>query len=227
MSTTFKKYDLNLSTLASEELVVLAQECGYRPAANELVLRYHAPMGLLIARKARQTPLTETDIQDAQQSAVFALFEAIAGFNTLEMVKAGGCRFRTFAALVTLRRFWDFVKHVRRVQKRYRGSMSANGDAAPECPLESSLGHATNLRTKPVCDPAEAAARHEAVGRLDEALERCPEHMRRLWQEMAAGKTLRQIAQDRGVPYDALKRQRRKLLARLAATCNSAGWSHS
>jgi RNA polymerase sigma factor (sigma-70 family) len=211
MSSTAKRYDLDLSKMASEELVVLAQECGYRPAANALLLRYHALMSELIAQKARQTSLNQMDIQDAQQSAVFALLEAIAEYDTLEMVKRGGCRFRSFAGLVTLRRFWNHVRQAFRLRKRYGRALGASDDAA------ASARFAAVLRSH--CDPAEAAAHQEALERLEQAVQRCPEELRRLWAEMQAGKTLRQIAQERDVPYDALKRQRRKLLARLAVAC--------
>jgi hypothetical protein len=39
MPASTKKYDLDLSKIGDEEFVVLAQECGFRQAANELVLR--------------------------------------------------------------------------------------------------------------------------------------------------------------------------------------------
>jgi DNA-directed RNA polymerase specialized sigma24 family protein len=203
--------------MASEELVVLAQECGYRPAADVLLLRYYLPMSQLIARTARKTSLTEPDIQDAQQRAVFALLEAIAEYDTLEMVKRGGCRFRSFAGVVTLRRFWDFVKHVCRVRKRYGGALSARDDALTPDAFKSGARPALCLWSP--CDPAEAAARKEMLNKLEEALQRCPEEMRCLWEDLAAGKTLRQISQERDLPYDTLKRQRRKLLAGLAAAC--------
>jgi len=50
---------------------------------------------------------------------------------------------------------------------------------------------------------------------LAAAVEGSDDELRALWHELAAGKSLRQIARQRGVDYDALKRQRRKLLAAL------------
>jgi RNA polymerase sigma factor (sigma-70 family) len=194
-----KKYDLDLSKMEDEALVVLAQECGFRPAADEVVLRYHEPMGRLIAQKARQTSLTEADLQDAQQNSFFALLEAIVRYNTLEMAKPGGCRFRSYLHLVTVARFRDFVKQVCRVQNRY--SCSAWMDEAEVA--------------GPCSDPAEAAARLEALGRLNKSLDGLGENLRVLWHELAAGKSLRQIARDWGVSYDALKRLRRKLLKQI------------
>ncbi len=229
MPATMKKYDLDLSKKEDEQLVVLVQECGFRPAANELVLRYHPLMGRLIAHQAKQTPLTRDDIEDAKQNAVFALFEAIAGYNTREMVKPGGCRFRSYGRLATTRRFWNFVKQIRRRQKRYtwfarveggwpelsgakpRSSTQCRGfeDSAP-----ATLS-ASYRQPERISDPAVAAARQEAFGRLRQALERLKEKKRALWQALAAGKKLRQIACEQGISYDAVKRQRRTLLAHL------------
>ncbi len=215
MPAAISKYDLDLSKIGDEELVLMAQECGFRPAANELVLRYHQLMSRLIAYKARQTHLTENDVEDAKQNAVFALFEAIASYNTLEMVKPGGCRFRSYGRLVTMRRFWDFAKKTRRLQKRYHCSARADGNAAAE-PNEGGRGnYASYLLHQRINDPGEAAARQEVLGKLSQMLERLEEQERALWQELLAGKKLRQIACELGICYDAVRRRRRKLLAHL------------
>jgi len=216
MPPTTKKYDLDLSKIGDEELVILAQECGFRPAANELLLRYHQPMSRLIAYKAKQTPLTENDVEDAKQNAVFALLEAIAGYNTLEMVKPGGCRFRSYGRLVTTRRFWNFVKQIRLRQQRYHGSARMDGHTAAEPKQDSSEDYASYLRNERISDPADVAVRQEVLGRLSQVLERLEKKQRALWQELAAGKKLRQIACEQGLSYDAVKRQRRKLLAHLS-----------
>jgi RNA polymerase sigma factor (sigma-70 family) len=217
MPAAIRKYDLDLSKIGDEELVLMAQECGFRPAANELVLRYHQLMTRLIACKARQTNLTENDVEDAKQNAVFALFEAIARYNTLEMVRPGGCRFRSYGRLVTMRRFWDFVKQIRRLQKRYHCAARADGNAAAE-PIEAGRGkYASNLLHQRINDdPGDAAARQELLGKLSQVLERLEEQERALWQELLAGKKLRQIACELGIGYDAVRRQRRKLLAHLS-----------
>ncbi len=232
MPATMKKYDLDLSKIEDEQLVVLVQECGYRPAANELVLRYHPRMGRLIAYQAKQTPLTAHDVEDAQQNAVFALVEAIAGYNTREMLKPGGCRFRTYGRLVTMRRFWNFVKHIRRWQERYTFFARVDGRVAlaesflggrGSCRAAERTGSARYAgvpaspapRHQRISDPVDAAARQEVLERLSRVLEHMGERKRALWQELAAGKKLRQIACELGISYDAVKRQRRQLLAHL------------
>jgi RNA polymerase sigma factor (sigma-70 family) len=207
-SGAVKKYDLDLSKMGAEELVVLAQECGFRPAADELLLRFHEPMCRLIGHKARYTPLTQPDIQDAQQNTVFAILEAIRRYRTPEMVKPGGCKFGTYAHMVTTRRFVDFAKRVSRMQKRYCCLPRPGERYHQDC---SALAPSSFLERR-LDDPTEAAARKEALARLAAALEGSDDEVRALWHELAAGKSLRQIARQRGVDYDALKRQRRKLL---------------
>jgi RNA polymerase sigma factor (sigma-70 family) len=201
------KYDLDLSRMADEALVILVQECAFRPATDELVLRYYERVSKLIALKAKCIRLA-ADLQDAQQNGVFAILEAIAGYNTLEVAKPRGCSFRTYVRLVVTARFWDFVKHVRRVERHYRRLEEAGdgpADGKGQCP--------GSRRS----DPVEALARQEAVARLHRVLDRLNDTMRRLWQELANGKKLRQIAQEQGVSYDRVKRQRQRLLAQLTA----------
>jgi RNA polymerase sigma factor (sigma-70 family) len=207
-----KKYDLDLSRMADEALVILAQECAFRPSTDELVRRYYEPMSQLIARKARCLWLA-ADLPDAQQNGVFAILEAIAGYDTLEVAKPRGCRFRTYLGMVVLARFGDFVKQVRRVQR-------------PCCRLED-VGDrlAAGQGRCPGCrrsDPVEALARQEAMARLHQALDGLDDAMRRLWWELANGKKLPQIAREQGVSYDRVKRQRRRLLAQLTAQLRNA-----
>jgi RNA polymerase sigma factor (sigma-70 family) len=212
MTKEAKKYDLDLAHMADEALVILAQECMFQPAADELVRRYYERMSQLIARKARYLWLA-ADLPDAQQNAVFAMLEAIAGYNTLEAAKPRGCRFRTYLRMVVLARFWDFVRQLRRVP-RPCGRLQEAGER-----LAAGPGRCPGCRTS---DPVEALARQEAMARLHQALEGLDDVLRRLWRELANGKKLPQIAREQGVSYDRVKRQRRGLLAQLAAQLRHA-----
>jgi RNA polymerase sigma factor (sigma-70 family) len=208
-----RKYDLDLSRMGDEALVILAQECAFRPATDELVRRYYEPMSQLIARKAR-CPWLAADLPDAQQNAVFAMLEAIAGYHTLEAARPRGCRFRTYLGRVVLARFGDFVRKLRRLRRHYCLLHEA-GEG-----LAAGQGRCPGCRTS---DPVEALARREARARLHQALEGLDEALRRLWRELADGKKLPQIAREQGVSYERVKRQRRRLLARLAAQLRNAG----
>jgi DNA-directed RNA polymerase specialized sigma24 family protein len=187
-----RKYDLDLSEMADEALVILAQECAFRPATDELVRRYYEPMSQLIAWKAR-CPWLAADLPDAQQNAVFAILEAIAGYDTREVARPRGCRFRTYLGRVVLARFGDFVRQLRRLQRPCCGLHEA-GER-----LAAGRGRCPGSRTS---DPVEALARREAMARLHQALEGLDEALRGLWRELANGKTLPQIAWEQGVLPD-------------------------
>jgi RNA polymerase sigma factor (sigma-70 family) len=206
MHAEARKYDLDLSRMGDEALVILAQECAFRPATDELVLRHYERMSQLIALKAKRLWLA-ADLPDAQQNAVFAILEAIAGYHTLEAAKPRGCRFRTYLGRVVLARFGGFVRQLRRVRRHY-------------CRLHEA---GERLAAGRESDPVEALARREAMARLSQALDGLDEALRGLWRELADGKKLPQIAREQGVSYDRVKRQRRRLLAQLADQLRNAG----
>ena len=114
-----KPYDLDLTQMADEALVILVQECTFQPATDELLLRYYQRMKPLIAVLMRQRRLA-AKVPDAQQNGVFAILEAMAVYDTREVAKPRGCSFRTFVRLVVRARCCDFVKQVRRAEKRSR-----------------------------------------------------------------------------------------------------------
>jgi RNA polymerase sigma factor (sigma-70 family) len=196
MTKIAKKYDLNLAQLADEALVILVQECAFQPAADELVLRHYQPMNQLIALRVRHRWIA-ADVPDAQQNGVFAILEAIARYDTRQVAKARGCSFHTFVRLVVRARCCDFVRQVRRAEKRYR--------------------RLDERRVEGGSDPVEALAQQEERTRLHRALERLDEPLRRLWEELSSGKKLPQIAREQGISYNRVKRQRQRLLAQLAA----------
>jgi RNA polymerase sigma factor (sigma-70 family) len=206
-----RPYDLDLSDFGDEELVVLAQECGYRPAAHALLARHHPWVSGLIARKARSTTLSAADVEDAGQEAVFWVLEGIASYDTLELARPRGCRFRSFLYPLIGRRFIDFA---RRLWRRHRRL----APAGPQTRCEA----AGVARVEPGC-PAKALERQEDHQRLLSALDRLEESDRRLWDRLAGGAPLRDIAEELGLSYPQAKRQRRQLLARLVAQLQGQG----
>jgi RNA polymerase sigma factor (sigma-70 family) len=216
MTTIAKKYDLELSKMGDEELVVLARECGYRPAVDELVVRYEEWKNRWITFQARSIRLSAADLEDAQQNAVFSVLEAISTYKTQQMNRPGGCRFRSFLKIVLTGRFRDFVKHLKRVECHFDRSAQASHD--PDCkdglPNKKRMPQAWIEKRS---DPADAAVWQEALARLNTVLENLDENVLRLWKALAAGTHLRQIARDLGVSYDSAKRRRRRLLAELAS----------
>jgi RNA polymerase sigma factor (sigma-70 family) len=203
MRLAARRYDLDLERLADEELVVLAQECGYGPASTALLLRYHDWAGRLVTAHARRSRLQAADVEDARQNAVFSLTEAIRRYDTLELGRRGGCRFRTFLYRVVTARYCDFARQVGRLVSRWKGSLL--------------VGDALTLARCNWGDPATAAELREAQARLEQALARLDGSARLLWERLASGIPLRAVALEQGISYDAAKRARRRLLAELTA----------
>jgi hypothetical protein len=81
-------YGLNLTQFEDEQLVVLATECGYSPARDELLGRFRDSSSRLVRRLAARAGFQEADQQDVEQEAVFWLLEAIRSYRTTEQ----GCR---------------------------------------------------------------------------------------------------------------------------------------
>ena len=207
-------YDLNLSCLADEELVVLAQECAFQPATHALMLRHFGWLNGLVARKTRRTGLVSADVDDAQQEAVFWISETIARYDTLELARPRCCRFRSFLYMVVSSRLYDHVRHIHRLNERYQ---RAGGVWGEETTLPTNVGLRQTSKHTGQDNPAAGLEREENQTRLRIALDRLGEAARLLWNCLAAGMGLRDFARQQGVSYDQAKRQRQKLLAQLSA----------
>lgn len=193
-------YDLHMAVLDDEQLVVLARECDYQPARDELVCRCLELARRFVGRYAGRHRMQQADAEDAGQDAVLWILEAIRRYRTAESVKAGGCHFRSFMHRVLASRLVDFSRHLR---LRNRAPREAAGAAWTTRPL---YGEEPN---SPGCPEEEARAG------LDLELAGLGEADRGLWDLLAAGTSLRRAAATLGFSYDAAKRRRRKLLAHL------------
>jgi RNA polymerase sigma factor (sigma-70 family) len=200
-------YDLDLDRLTDEALVVLAQECGYRPAAEVLLERYHAWAGRLVGRRACHSCLQPADVEDARQNAVLSLAEAIRCYDTSQLGRRDTCHFRTFLLRVVSARYLDFVRRLCRWRRRWWNWAALDGAPVPA----RRGGPAPHGRG----DPVGAAERGEEQAWLERALRRLDGDARSLWERLAAGTPLRAVARDLGLSYDAAKRARRRLLAAL------------
>ena len=204
-------FDLDLAVMEDEALVVLAEECDYGPARDELIVRYDSQINRLIGWMARSYRLTTSDLEDARQNAVFWVVEAITKYDTEQIGKVRGCSFRSFVHRVLMSRFKDFTKHLRRVECRYdRSTLSAVE--------EISLADDNDEPD----DPATIAEEKESINRLQQTLSSLDDESGRLWQLLAEGTSLRQIATALDVSYDAVKRRRRKLIEQLKTQLNEA-----
>ena len=199
-----------MALVDDEALIVLANDCGYSPARDEILLRYSPQTERLIQWLGRSTEFGSGDLEDARQNAVFWTVEAISKFDTEQTERVRRCSFYSFLYRVLVARFKDFSKQVRRVERR-RVLTSAGSDE------EGSLSH---LFRDP-SDPALIAETEEALDTLQAALGQLDEEAREIWQRLCEGVSLRDIAAELGLSYDAVKRRRRKLIATLKAHLKS------
>lgn len=200
-----RTYDcLDMALVDDEALIVLARECDYSPARDEILLRYGPQTERLIQWLARSTEFGATDVEDARQNAVFWTVEAIKKFDTDQSERARRCSFYSFLYRVLVARFKDFTKQVRRLERR-RMLASDSGEE------DQSLSHLFRDPT----DPAVIVETEEAARWLQAAVAELDGECRQIWQRLCEGVNLRDIAAELGLSYDAAKRRRRKLIEKL------------
>src|SRR5262249_14436330 len=192
-------YELDLTKLRDEELVVLAAECHYLPAEEALVLRFHSWCRRRMAQLGRRWHLAPEDLEDAAQDAVFAIVKAKTRYNTLEAGNPARCPCRVFLDRVLKDRFKDFLKQLWRQAGNARHPRAAKALAANR---ES--------------DPARAAQAKELSNRVRDLLEKRDVFTRQVVDGVMAGLCLRTIAANLGQSYDVVKRRWRRERNRLA-----------
>jgi RNA polymerase sigma factor (sigma-70 family) len=193
---------LEMALVDDEALIVLAKECDYSPARDEILLRYSPQTERLIQWLARSTEFGSTDVEDARQNAIFWTVEAIKKFDTDQSGRERRCSFYSFLYRVLVARFKDFSKQVRRLERRRRLS----SDGADE--------HSSHLFCDPV-DPATIVEAEETARWLQSAVAELDEECQQIWRRLCEGVNLREIATELGMSYDSAKRRRRKLIEKL------------
>lgn len=211
-------YDLDLSKLEDEPLVIMAQEVGYEPARNELIDRLWPLCRQIVRRFAFRLGLQEPDLQDAQQDAVFWIIDAIGHYRGDESVRPGGCHFRSFLYCVLRDRFIDALRTGRKYHLR-------NGGKLHRHPQEFETRDSESLGRLAICGAVTAtgnvpydAQQSEWNIQLQDAVSHLNQRMQELWSLLRQGQSLRRIAIRLHCSYDQTKRLRRKLLATLVAT---------
>jgi RNA polymerase sigma factor (sigma-70 family) len=193
----------DLSRLEDEQLVALTARADCRPAWAELIRRSLPLKERLIRRHAAHSGLQQADHQDAQQEAVLWIIEAIRRYRAEEHARPEGCHFRSFLHRVLSARFIDFL---RRHRRRLRRHFPLEGMRP-----ERLTGGETEGLIRGVEEDELRASLLGELARLDEPT-------RRLWDLLAGGAPLREAARLLDLSYDAAKRRRRLLLAKLRAS---------
>jgi RNA polymerase sigma factor (sigma-70 family) len=204
-------FDLNLAVMEDEALVVLAKECEYSPARDELLVRYGSQADRVIGWLAYSHGLSRSDGEDARQSAVFWTIEAITKYDTRQIGKPRGCSFRSFVYRVLIARFKDYTKHLRRVEGHYDRTLRSTGADSSSIDVDQKLK-----------DPSTIAEARESMNLLRQTLLCLDSESERMWRLLAEGNSLRTIATEIGISYDSAKRRRRKLIEQLKLRLNSS-----
>lgn len=204
-------FDLDLAVMEDEALIVLAKECEYGPARDELIVRYGAQTDRLIGWLGYSHGLSRSDAEDARQSAVFWTIEAIKKYDTNQIGKPRGCSFRSFVYRVLIARFKDYTKHLRRIECHYDRTARYAGEDTSATEIDGKMK-----------DPASIVEARESVKRLHSTLTNLDQDSARLWQLLSEGNSLRDIAGQLGKSYDSVKRRRRKLIEHLKLQLNPA-----
>jgi RNA polymerase sigma factor (sigma-70 family) len=198
--------------LEDEQLVVLAQECGFGAARDELICRCLSLSEELVGHYAARAGLQEADCQDAQQDAVLWIVEAIAHYRTDESVHPGGCRFRSFLHRVLTARLIDSLRHRRFLEAHFplieEGILDRN---------ENSDCRRHRGATGGGPGPLREAEERELGACLDREVGGLGGPARGLWDLLVKGMRLRKIAAALNISYEAAKRLRRKLITHLRA----------
>jgi RNA polymerase sigma factor (sigma-70 family) len=205
-----------MTKLRDEELVVLAKECGFLPARQELLVRSYDWMKRQIILNSRRMGLAGAEAEDAQEEGVFSLLEAIAKYDTRQLGKKDGCSFRSFLRQVVLARLHDYCKKLRRRRRRYHQPAAACRvleDAMDNRPCASSVAALPGLN---LSDPSIEMEWREQLARLENALMRIDDQLQRLWERLAVGRSMHDIAAEWGVSYHRIRRCRRRMLADLS-----------
>jgi len=197
------------------ELVCLAQGGRRDQAVVKLLDRHRNVIHFVIRRVVIRNRLSREAWPDLWQEAAVAMLEAVAKYDPGHIGRRGGACFRTFLSRVLERHFYRWAqKHWRAKggwQRRLRSAAEAgtiHSSEIPNRPLLSPTGDP---------DPEAIAEEKERAEALQRALADLDDWRRRLWDSLAVGMSLREIAMDLGLSYETVKRERRKLLRWLKA----------
>ncbi len=206
MDPLVKPYDLDLTPLEDESLLVLVQECDYRPAAGILLERHLPPLDRWATGEAQRSGLAPAEVEAVLWQMALAMEEAISRYRPQQ---PPGCRclsFRRFVWALAADRFRDAVRHLR------RGHRPA---AVPSAAAQRRRAPSLMAAEDPGPSPCAVAEEEERVEGVRAVLGRLGDGERLLGEALAQGRGLREVAAVLGVAYVTVKRRGRQLQALL------------
>lgn len=186
-------YDLIWEKLEDEVLVVMAEDVDNQEARERLVHRYLPWLRGRVRWFLRKRRFRWLDQDDLEQEAAANLLKAMKDYDTNELARPDGRRFRSFLCRRLDSRFIDLTRHERRATQRQEDRVIG---MAPS--VESSNG-AEHVNS-------------ELVTLLFRAVESLDPPARQLWDLQMKGMSLRSISPILKLSYDGVKRLRRRSL---------------
>jgi RNA polymerase sigma factor (sigma-70 family) len=184
-----------------------------------LILRHYAPIKRWIKDWGGSLCLSIEDIEDAQHEMVLVLMEAIARFRRRDATDPDGWDFPTFLEWLVRNRFYNFLKQLRRLQRRFDNAPKAL--AAIRFGASARAGQGAS-EDEANCDPLLAASRNETLACLGKVVSRLGETEQELWEKLVREHGLAAIAAELKIAYVTAKRRRRKLLAKVQLEMSSS-----
>src|SRR5258708_130162 len=198
----------NLAGLSEDRLILLCQELDCPAAFHELLARHLPWVRHVILKESRRIGLSRVDCEDAQQDAVLAFYQALTKFDADIPGSSVYGRFRIFLRVVVTARFHDFVRNLQRWERHYDRTVRSE-----ELVEIASGGHDGSSEPN---DPIALLTWQEFNMRLDQTISLLNPRARQMWEELAAGKSLRAVTVELGMPYGYAKRLRQQILTELA-----------
>jgi RNA polymerase sigma factor (sigma-70 family) len=206
-----------LQTFGDEELIERMRSDPSSTAHQELTLRYLPFTRRFVARHAWRAGLAPDHVPDAEQQAALALLEAMARFDLEAFQQTNGCNFERYLTLVLRSRFLDYVKMVRRSERRLDRASSAafarNGQPAAD-EVAADRGHSEGSRPS---DPAYVAEKREQMAGLTQVIAALTGSKRFLLDRLTSGAKLPAIARELGISYHAARRRLRKTISLISS----------
>jgi RNA polymerase sigma factor (sigma-70 family) len=207
---------LDMTIMEDEPLVILATECDFQPARDELIRRYLPLTMQFVRQRTALTAIQDADRDDAQQDAILWTLEAIQRYRTDEYIKPGGCHFRSFLQRVMDARCIDFLRRLQRFRSHF--PLTGGALSAPRTSLHGKQHPHHGATPGERAEEVQEAQEQELRAQLLQHLDHLDGRARQLWDLLAQGMPLRRIAVALNYSYDTAKRQRRKLLADLRSS---------
>ncbi len=198
----------NLAGLSEDRLILLCQELDCPAAWHELLARHFPWVRHAILKESRRIGLSRVDCEDAQQDAVLAFYQALTKFDADITGSSVYRRFRIFLRVVVTARFHDFVRNLQRWERHHDRTVRSE-----ELVDVASGGRDGSFESN---DPIALLTWQEFKVRLDQTISLLNPPARQMCEELAAGKSLRAITVDLGMPYGYAKRLRKEVLNELA-----------